>query len=693
MTSPRAIRPSGPSRTISDGAHAGNPNVFFLPPMVANPVGKPGYGDAFASGLAVEIRVLELASGGVVRDFPPSSVTMSLTDQAYEVNWDTKATTLDPTKTYRVQVLVGTKVLAFADVDVVSNGSELKNASTGDAIPLVDGRTLPIKVRIEQGWDVCLNDAACVSQVVPATIPSGTTVKVTTGGSNEDYIIFQGGANGTWNNLGQAVVVTIEDVSQALGGTPEGCAQNLTALVIDGHCMKITTDPQITLTAPAVVCMTIPTASRDWQMLKYNVGETTKFLSDEVGGACPMLPTIGSTNQSVNPFVRLASFIGSGLRRLVTPRLAYAFDLGVGGTLSSGDGFSFFAPGYNATVSKDPATDNQSGPAGAALSISPAVVVTKNHSHLGDPVTNAKVTCVVTGGGGSVASSGIATEDPQQPAEWRCPAWTLGPNAGSNALAVTVKVGSATIGTLSFSATGVPVSVPTPVLALKNFDPEATLVTYNLTVTNRANIPDALFSQYTGGCAPDQATSSRTWVDIYDGASHQRLYGFCQLSSAADLDQIWVAVGATLAQPASLYITLTDRATNTVYTSNTIAINTAPVLALKSIETSGGTRYNLTVTNGSIYSDQLFRNTVADNLPWCGEVNVGSNQRTWVTVYDASNDAELESFCGFSSAADLDGVWFFVATNASPPAAVYLKLHDRLLNQDYTSNILVLTPQ
>jgi len=32
-----------PSKMISDGAHGGNPDFFFLPPMVPNPVNNPNF--------------------------------------------------------------------------------------------------------------------------------------------------------------------------------------------------------------------------------------------------------------------------------------------------------------------------------------------------------------------------------------------------------------------------------------------------------------------------------------------------------------------------------------------------------------------------------------------------------------------------------------------------------------------------
>jgi alpha-tubulin suppressor-like RCC1 family protein len=81
----------------------------------------------------------------------PGSERVRVQGDQYHVNWHTKDFSLDPAKTYRIRVLLLGLEIGFADVDVVSNGNELKMVSTNDFVPLKDGRTLPIKFRIEQG--------------------------------------------------------------------------------------------------------------------------------------------------------------------------------------------------------------------------------------------------------------------------------------------------------------------------------------------------------------------------------------------------------------------------------------------------------------------------------------------------------------------------------------------------------------
>ena len=494
-TGPKVITPGSASRAISDGAHGGNDDIWFLPPMVASPVGQPGYGDPFAPGLPVVIKVVDVSQSNKVLT-GVTATTMSLTDEQYQANWDTKNTTDNNPigDTYRVQVFIGSKLVAFADANLVSSGTQVKNAS-GDVVTLPDGRTLPIKVRIEQGWN-CQNNSTCVTQVVPATIPTGTTVTVKTN-DGSDYLILHGDGSGAWNNLNAPVIVTIEDVSGQMSpaNTPQGCAQGLTRMVVDGHCIKITTDPVITLTTSAVVCMTLQSFQTDWKLLKYNVGETTTFLNDPPAGLCPGgSTTIGSASRSSNPILRLASRLGNALRDLVTPRLAYAFDLGVGGTIDPGTGFSFFAAGLPAQMVKD-AGDNQTAPAGSVLRIAPQVTILTTHHQI-DSVGGAIVTCTVTGGGGSLAAAvapGRATEGPR--GTYTCPSWTLGSAAGTNTLKVTANIldtlpasGTATFTATATTCATICITSVTPSstnVILESGDP---ITTYSVTLHNSTGV-------------------------------------------------------------------------------------------------------------------------------------------------------------------------------------------------------------
>jgi hypothetical protein len=98
-------------------------------------------------------------------------------------------------------------------------------------------------------------------------------------------------------------------------------------------------------------------------------------------------------------------------------------------------------------------------------------------------------------------------------------------------------------------------------------------IRYKLAISNKEIFPAELFAP-----APDlppcgsNTNASRTWVDIFNTATNQRLYGFCALSSPQDLDSLWFAVERGTSPPQQVYVVLTDRRTNTAYRSNSVTL-------------------------------------------------------------------------------------------------------------------------
>jgi len=159
-TAPRgesAGTPSPISYAISDAMHAdGNRHVFFLPPVVSAPGATNG---RFDPNVAAEVDICELTSAGCLTPFiaqfsrttGSGSETIRVDGEQYIVNWHTDRFPVSANKTYRIRLRVLGTILGFADVQVFSNSSQAKNAVTGETFALVDGRTLPIKFRIEEG--------------------------------------------------------------------------------------------------------------------------------------------------------------------------------------------------------------------------------------------------------------------------------------------------------------------------------------------------------------------------------------------------------------------------------------------------------------------------------------------------------------------------------------------------------------
>src|SRR5205809_797067 len=162
-TDQREPTSAGPGRIaaeISDGNHGSlrNPHFFWLAPIVANVT---TFNGPFNPRLSPVVQICDqLVSpcpnghehARFTRTIGPGGVTVGVdvAGQKYVVNWNTSSTTEPVGASFRIAVLAHDVILGFADVDIVATG-KAQNANTGDDIDLVNGRTLPIKFRIEEG--------------------------------------------------------------------------------------------------------------------------------------------------------------------------------------------------------------------------------------------------------------------------------------------------------------------------------------------------------------------------------------------------------------------------------------------------------------------------------------------------------------------------------------------------------------
>ena len=152
LTTGPSVPEPRPALAISDAAHAGKSHFYFLPPLVP----APGVTGGFDGSLSPEVRVCRLAGascGPEIVAFTASTspaLTVDPIGEAYKVAWQTKDAGLLTTETYRIRVLVGSALLGFADLRVVANNKDLAGLPA-DMIGLVQGKTLQIKFRIEQG--------------------------------------------------------------------------------------------------------------------------------------------------------------------------------------------------------------------------------------------------------------------------------------------------------------------------------------------------------------------------------------------------------------------------------------------------------------------------------------------------------------------------------------------------------------
>jgi hypothetical protein len=183
------------------------------------------------------------------------------------------------------------------------------------------------------------------------------------------------------------------------------------------------------------------------------------------------------------------------------------------------------------------------------------------------------------------------------------------------------------------------------------------------------------------------ANSSRTWVDIYDAATNNRIYGFCAFDSNDDLKGIWFKPRT---RSGKVYIILNDRACKRKYRSNTISYGRVAVNECQKRYPKPRIRYDhqdkdgriyIPVVNWTSYDNRLFRPAPA--LPPCGS-NTNSS-RTWVDIYDAATNNRIYGFCAFNSNDDLKGIWFLARARMG---RVYIILKDRACKRKYRSNTI-----
>jgi hypothetical protein len=129
------------------------PGFYFLAPMVKD----SEYSGTFDAGLSPVVEICETTACATIHksfdmdEDGSEGVRLDEEDEHYIVNWHTDQTGTEVGQTYRIRVSVAGTVLAHADIQMAENGRDAKNITDDEAIALVDGRTLPIKFRVEEG--------------------------------------------------------------------------------------------------------------------------------------------------------------------------------------------------------------------------------------------------------------------------------------------------------------------------------------------------------------------------------------------------------------------------------------------------------------------------------------------------------------------------------------------------------------
>ncbi|HEU5186728.1 MAG TPA: hypothetical protein VFU01_19300 [Gemmatimonadaceae bacterium] len=425
-TSPRETQ--GPSAAIYDADHDGdNKEVFFLPPIVPNPTASPFFkpGEFNPNLTSAVIRVCHMvnnACAAVVASFGAGQATgpivISTIDEHYLAVWHTDQSDLVAGQAYRIEVFMDGDVtsapVAWADVTVASTMKELKNLNTNETIALLDGRTLPIKVRFQNGVR-CESDN-CLSQRV--TAEGGNLILESGNGA----LVLQEG----WLPPGiTEVTVTLQRHATGPGNDCVGNAAYIgPGLVAQREaCLEVTTDPVLLpgattgIQRPAFIFLCTEASETDplrqfLQIIKADDGlplEALTDVSDDDLIALGFDPSCEGTPSEIglssHPLMRLASRGLNAVARLLEVKRAYAIDLGQGGEIPIGGFFSHFTLGVMGTAAAF-GTTPETAETGSTVPLSVQMMGLTRHPPsppLADGLAGISVAFAITAGAGGLS--------------------------------------------------------------------------------------------------------------------------------------------------------------------------------------------------------------------------------------------------------------------------------------------------
>lgn len=790
------LAPSDPSKIISDGAHGGNKDFWWLPPMVPLPIGNPDFkigtfNNTLRSSIRIDICQLKSENlnaqglptantgcGPLVKQFAVGSVNLVNLplkqngwwtqfnlppDGFYYVLWDTRQSNLDVNKYYRIKVFVDgtTDPLGVADVDPMANIFQWKYTLTGQVIQLVDDVMLPIAFRVEQGA-LCPSgrcnsstydntsttpltitlDPDKIGSVAGVTIPAGALPSVATDPTC------------TPTTCPQNVVVTVTEVPTG-PGTETVCHPALANYIQFRGCFNFTTTPalrrinengdQFIKDVLVAVCYELQgtgdAREKFAELYSSAPNEPPHALRDAPEGSllgantkkCPPPPvTFTNTNPVVQVASRGWSAIKAGLGKVFGVKTAYAVDLGLGGLTAA---FSNISPVLPVTIQPASFVDITL-PVGQYTAIVSTEIV---GNHLHDPnsdgagdtgVNGVPVTFSVAGNNGTldvVGSPGVGTTSPLT-----VNSAATGGEISTDGIAAAKWTVPTTPGTYVMSASGpadggpiiYTVTVPPPFEAWSGaaVNLATNVVTfggapYCVYTVQFSNVNTSLNLDATGGGnggltgVMTEQLATPPCGDIQPFGTHADNYTSSGVTRVGNnVTATFTPVGNPISANINFTGVMSDDQQTVVGTFTFHRIDQGPpldwtvslpatltrtpppnsltpnlIFSGSEAYTANGSnwvRYRLGVTNYRVYPVDMF--APRPDLPPCG-LNTNAS-RTWVDIYDASNNARIYGFCALRAPSDLNLIWFAKPAGTAPPAQVYIKLTDRAQNVTYTSN-------
>lgn len=150
---------SDPDFVLIDGSTSGNSHFYFLPPLIA---GQPSTDGVFDPTLRPRVEICQwsttdqaCATDGPVFTYTttsgPGGEVVTVDDDHYRVHFDTELPGIEPEMVFRARVFIVNLELGSVDLELGATGQDVRSINSGENIGLMDGRTLPLQFRIEEG--------------------------------------------------------------------------------------------------------------------------------------------------------------------------------------------------------------------------------------------------------------------------------------------------------------------------------------------------------------------------------------------------------------------------------------------------------------------------------------------------------------------------------------------------------------
>ena len=429
--------PTDPARgpaaraAILDGSAGGNAHFYFLPPVVKkasfsgvfNPNISPTVEicadtqqDGFGHCTTLIARFKRHAAPG--EEVEP--IAVSLKGEHYAINFRTTQYTIPQDVPFRLVVLAGDFQLGY--VDLIRNGKNFRNQTTGELLNRIVDGTVPISFRIENGAFCANSSVECLETSVG---PAGGTFTIERNdGTKPAGTQFPAGA------LNETVTLIIE---RYLGECLPTDAPQYQG------CYRFRTEPHIdNFELPATVGVCLFDAAA--QPL-YDSGQLRLWKwSEKAGDAilelervtidyleCPTTTQIGMRGGSpiMMGAARATAMLLKPLASLLMPREAHAFGIYEGGKL-----INFSRIGWVRPLAVEIKSGNeQTGKAGAPLAAPLSMRVINKYGTVSQGVAGRALTFTPSGDGS--ANPSAAFTDALGDAST---SWTLATTPGANSL-------------------------------------------------------------------------------------------------------------------------------------------------------------------------------------------------------------------------------------------------------------------